>query len=130
MQGEEQKAYLPKLSIDGNNWVMYRDGLIWGMKQNTIKEHIATDTLPTTYIVKGKVGGLDPLERWERKELAICTALGNSMPDEAFSQIKDTELVKEAWDILKSTYQDHMAALVVDCMKVFWDIKCLEGGNV
>ncbi len=57
-------------------------------------------------------------------------ALGNSMLDEAFSQIKDTELVKEAWDILKSTYQECMAMLVVDHMKVFWDIKCLEGGNV
>src|SRR5216683_2191947 len=109
MQGEEQKAYLPKLSIDGDNWVMYRDCIIWVMKQNTIKEHIATNTPPTTYISKGKVSGLEPLERWEHEEHAICTAQGNSMLDKAFSQIKDIELVKEAWDILKSVYQDHMA---------------------
>ena len=130
MQGKEQKAYLPKLDIEGNNWVMYRDCLIWIMKQSSIKDHIANNSPPTAYLAKGKIGGLESQERWECEEHAIHTALGNSMPDEAFSQIKDTELVKEAWDILKSTYQDHMAALVVDCMKVFWDIKCLEGGNV
>src|SRR6266853_5130948 len=109
---------------------MYQDRIIWVMKQNTIKEHIATDTPPTTYIAKGKVSGLEPLERWEREEHAIRTALGNSMPDKAFSQIKDTESVKEAWDIPKSAYQDCIATLVVDHIKAFRDIKCLEGGNV
>jgi len=52
------------------------------------------------------------------------------MPDKAFSQIKDTESVKDAWDILKSVYKDHMAVLVADHMKAFWDIKYPEGGNL
>ena len=52
------------------------------------------------------------------------------MPDEAFNQIKDTESVKEAWDILKSAYEDRTAALVSDRMKAFRNTKCPEGGNI
>jgi hypothetical protein len=52
------------------------------------------------------------------------------MPDEAFNQIKDTESVKDTWDILKSAYEDCTAMLVSDCMKAFQDTKCQEGGNI
>jgi hypothetical protein len=130
MQSEEQKAYLPKLDIAGDNWVTYRDRLLWIMKGSTIKEHIASDSPSATYTARGKVGGLDAPERWECEEYTIRAALGNSMPDEAFSLIKDTESVKDAWAILKSTYEDHTAALVSDRMRVFRDTKCPEGGNI
>ena len=130
MQGEEQKAYLPKLDIEGDNWVMYQDHLIWIMKQSSIKDHIANDSPPAAYLVKGKIGGLESQERWEHEEHTICMALGNSMPDDAFAQIKDTDSVKDTWDVLKSMYKDHTAMLVADRMKVFQDIKCPEGGNI
>jgi len=119
MQSEEQKAYLPKLDIAGDNWVTYWDRLLWIMKGNTIKEHVTNDSPSAAYTVKGKVGRLEPTERWECEEYAICVTLGNSMPDEAFSLIKDTELVKDAWAVLKSTYEDRMAALVSDRMRAF-----------
>jgi hypothetical protein len=130
MQSEEQKVHLPKLDIEGDNWVMYRDRLLWTMKQFSMKDHIANDSPPAAYTAKGTVRGLASADRWERKEHLIRTALGNSMPDKAFNQIKDTESVKEAWDILRSVYEDHMAALVSDCMKAFRNTKCLEGGNI
>jgi len=84
------------LDIEGNNWVMYWDRLVWTMKQSSIKDHIANDSPPTAYLAKGKISRLESQERWEHEEHTIRTALGNSMPDEAFSQIKDTESVKEA----------------------------------
>jgi gag-polypeptide of LTR copia-type len=130
MQGEEQKVFLPKLDIEGDNWVMYRDRLLWTMKHNNIKIHITNETAPADYISKGKVGSLEPQEQWECEEYSIRQVLGNTMPDKAFSQIKDTDSVKDAWDILKSAYQDCTAALVADHMKTFRDTKCLEGGNV
>jgi hypothetical protein len=64
------------------------------------------------------------------KEYTIRTALGNSMPNKAFSLIKDIESVKDAWAILKSTYEDHTAVLVLDHMQAFQDTKCPEGGNI
>jgi hypothetical protein len=60
MQGEEQKAYMPKLSIKGKNWIMYRDHILWVMKQNQIREHIAANVPSATYISKGTVGGITP----------------------------------------------------------------------
>ncbi len=60
MQGEEQKAYLPKLDIEGDNWVMYQDHLIWIMKQSSIKDHIANNSPPVAYLTRGKVGRLEP----------------------------------------------------------------------
>ena len=130
MQSEEQKAHLPKLDIEGDNWVTYRDRLLWTMKQFSIKDHIANDSPPAAYTAKGTVGGLAPADRWERKEHSIHMVLGNTMPDEAFTQIKETESVKAAWDILKSMYEDRTAVLVADRMKAFRDSKCKEGGNI
>ena len=130
MQSEEQKAHLPKLDIEGDNWVMYRDRLLWTMKQFSMKDHIANNSPPAAYTAKGTVRSLTPTDRWEREEHLIRTALGNSMPDEAFNQIKDTESVKEAWDILKSAYEDCTTALVSDRMKAFRNTKCPEGGNI
>ena len=60
MQGEEQKAYLSKLNIEGNNWVMYQDHLLWTMKCNNIKEHTTDNTPPQAYIQMGKIGSLEP----------------------------------------------------------------------
>ena len=85
MQSEEQKAHLPKLDIEGDNWVMYRDRLLWTMKQFSMKDHIANDSPPAAYTAKGTVGGLTSTDRWECEEHLIRTALGNSMPDEAFN---------------------------------------------
>jgi hypothetical protein len=130
MQSKEQKAHLPKLDIEGDNWVMYWDCLLWTMKQFSMKDHIANDSPPAAYTAKGTVGGLTPTDSWEHEEHLIRTMLGNSMLDEAFNQIKDTESVKDAWDILRSAYEDHMAALVSDHMKAFQNTKCLEGGNI
>ena len=100
------------------------------MKQFSMKDHIANDSPPAAYTAKGTVGSLTPADRWERKEHLICTTLGNSMLDEAFNQIKDTKLVKDAWDILRSAYKDHTAALLSDRMKAFQNTKCPEGGNI
>jgi hypothetical protein len=96
MQSEEQKAHLPKLDIEGDNWVTYLDRLLWTMKQFSIKDHIVNDSPPAAYTVKGTVGGLTPTDRWEHEEHSIHMALGNTMPDEAFIQIKETESVKAA----------------------------------
>ena len=63
MQGKEQKAYLPKLDIEGNNWVIYWNHLLWTLKHNNIKEYIANDSLPQSYTNKGKVGSLKLQER-------------------------------------------------------------------
>jgi hypothetical protein len=65
MQSEEQKAHLPKLDIEGNNWVMYQDRLLWTMKQFSMKDHIANDSPPAAYTAKGTVGGLTSADRWE-----------------------------------------------------------------
>jgi hypothetical protein len=96
MQGKEQKVFLPKLDIKGDNWVMYHDCLLWTMKHNNIKIHTTHERPPTDYVSKGKVGRLEPEERWECEEYTIRQALGNTMPDEAFLQIKDTDSVKAA----------------------------------
>jgi hypothetical protein len=63
-----------------------------------------------TYTAKGKVSGLEPKERWEHEEHSIGQVLGNSIPDEVFLQIKDTESVKDAWNI---AYEDRTAAVRV-----------------
>jgi len=62
---------LPKLDIEGDNWVMYRDRLLWTMKQFSMKDHIANDSPPAAYTAKGTVGSLTPTDRWEREDVTL-----------------------------------------------------------
>jgi hypothetical protein len=95
------QVQVPKLSPDSANWVIYHDRLKWAMQTNSSNAH-ASDTSPTqAYTTLGMIGGLAPDACWEKEENAIKQVLGSTLPNTAFSRIKASANVHDAWEILK-----------------------------
>ena len=126
----EDKIQVPKLSADGANWVDYRDRLLWLLESHSIEEHIQHDTLPTSYTTLGKIGGLEPLERWRKEEFAIRQVIGPSIPSSAFTRVKSNKSVKSVWEALKQIYEEKTRALVADLIRRFRNTRCGENDDV
>jgi len=47
-----------KLSLDGSNWVTYRDRLKWAMQTNTFDAHAGVDSPSVDYLALGTIGGI------------------------------------------------------------------------
>ena len=90
----EDKITIPKLTADGSNWVDYRDRVIWLLESHSIDDHIEHDSPPTGYTALGKIGGLEPAERWRKEEVSIKQVIGPSIPTGTFTRIKSHKTVK------------------------------------
>jgi hypothetical protein len=126
----KQKVTVPKLTADGTNWVDYCDQLLWLLELQHIETHIADDSMPTLYTTQGKVGGLEPQERWMKEEMAIRQVIGASVPSAAFAQIKGQKTVKGTWAVLKKLYEEKTCGLAADLMWRFWNTKCGENDSI
>jgi len=130
-QDEQQMPIqVPKLSLDGSNWVVYHNRLIWAMQTNTFTDHVAADTPTMAYTAIGDVGGLTPDACWAKEENAIKLVLGSMLPDTAFNRIKTTANVCDAWEILKWVYEEQSKALVVDIIQKFQNKHCDEDKSI
>jgi hypothetical protein len=86
MAQEESKmqVQVPKLSLDGANWVIYCNRLKWAMQTNSFNT-CASDTSPTqVYTTLGTIGGLTLDACWEKEENTIKQVLGLMLPDTAW----------------------------------------------
>jgi hypothetical protein len=126
----DDKFNVPKLSIDGANWVDYRDRVLWLLESQNIEAHIADDSMPSSYTTQGKVGGLEPQDRWTKEEQVIRQVIGPSVPSAAFARIKGQKTVKGAWTTLKKIYEEKTRGLAADLMRRFRNTKCGENDNV
>jgi hypothetical protein len=67
----KMQVQVPKLSLDGANWVIYCNRLKWAMQTNSFNVYVS-DTSPTqAYTTLGVIGGLAPEVHWEKEENAI-----------------------------------------------------------
>jgi len=126
----EERVNVPKLTHDGSNWVDYRDRVLWLLESQNIDAHIADDTMLTSYTTDGKIGGLEPPERWKKEETVIRQVIGPSVPPTAFARIKGQKTVKGAWETLKRIYEEKTRGLATDLMRRFRNTRCGENDSV
>jgi gag-polypeptide of LTR copia-type len=122
----KMQVQVPKLSLDGSNWVIYHDRLKWAMQTNSFNTHVS-DTSPTqAYTTLGVIGGLTPDAHWEKEENTIKQVLRLMLPDTAFNRIKALANVDNAWEILRCIYEERSKALVADLIRRFQNKHCDE----
>src|SRR6266581_603348 len=126
----DERVNVPKLTHDGSNWVDYRDRVLWLLESQNIDAHIEDDTMPTSYTSDGKIGGLEPPERWKKEETVIRQVIGPSVPPAAFARIKGQKTVKGAWETLKRIYEEKTRGLATDLMRRFRNTRCGENDSV
>jgi hypothetical protein len=126
----KMQVQVPKLSLDGANWVIYHNRLKWAMQTNSFNAHVQ-DTSPTqAYTTLGTIGGLTPDACWEKEENAIKQVLRSMLPDTAFNRIKASANVHDTWEILRHVYEEQSKALVADLIWRFQNKCCDEDKSV
>src|SRR6267142_376507 len=119
-----------KLSLDGSNWVTYRDRLKWAMQTNTFDSHAGADSPPADYLALSTVGGVTTVVQWAKEENAIRLILGSTLPNTAFNRIKMMANVHNAWEILKWVFEEWSKVLVTDVIWRFQNKHCEEDKSV
>jgi hypothetical protein len=92
----KMQVQVPKLSLDGANWVIYHNRLKWAIWTNSFNAHVS-DTSPTQVCTTlGTIDGLTPDTCWEKEENAIKQVLRSMLPDTAFNRIKASANIYDA----------------------------------
>jgi len=90
MAQEEQwmPIQVPKLSLDGSNWVVYYVRLKWAMQTNSFEDHARANSPLADYLAAGTIGNVTVQARWMKEENVIRLVLGSILPDTTFNRIK------------------------------------------
>src|SRR6266850_32221 len=121
---------VPKLSLDGSNWVVYCDRLKWAMQTNNFDNHAGEDSPLADYLATGTIGSVTTQAQWMKEENTIRLALGSTLLDTTFNRIKATANVHNAWEILKWVFEEWSKALVTDVIQRFRNKRCKEDESV
>jgi hypothetical protein len=124
------KQNIPKLAVDGSNWVIFRDRLLWVLDTNSLSEHLAHDTIPTSYTNAGPVGSLQPDERWRKEEGLVRQIIGATIPDTAFNRVKGCTNAKDTWTALKKIYEERTRSLMANMMRCLRNKRCGDSDNL
>ena len=127
---EETKISVPKLAADGSNWVIYRDRMVWAMDSWDLADHLTNDTMPAAYGAAGTIGGVTAPTRWAAGERTVKHAIAASVPDSVFNKIKSSTRAKDAWDVLKASFEGRSQMITVDLRRKIQSLKCGEDENV
>jgi hypothetical protein len=89
-------AHIPKLDIDGSNWVIFKDRFLFAAAAASLKGHIddigkppvnpvPTSRAPLTEEQKGAMIEYSAsLTKWEMRENIVKQALASAIPDSLF----------------------------------------------
>jgi hypothetical protein len=121
----KMQVQVPKLSLDGANWVIYHNRLKWAMQTNSFNAHASDTSLTQAYTTLGMIGGLTSDVHWKKEENAIKQVLGSTLPDTAVNRIKASANVHDTWEILRHVYEERSKALVTDLIQRFQN-KCYD----
>ena len=102
---DENRMTLPKLAVDGSNWVTYRDCVLWMIRLRQCLDHFSSASITPTYTAAGDINGVSPAAHWANEESTIMTLILASVPDHVFNCIKTKMNSFEVWNTIKAIYQ-------------------------
>ena len=128
--GDESWIVIPKLQVDGSNWVVYRDWMVWAMNSRTLSEHLTNVSMPAVYAAAGAINGVDALTCWALSEATVKQAIAASVPDSFFNHVKTKMRAKDVWDALKDLFKGRSQMIVMDLHRKLQALKCREDEDI
>jgi hypothetical protein len=129
MSNNQNSITLPKLVIDGSNWITFRDRVHWAMESHEWELHLTHGSTPAEYTNIGNVNGVSPDRRWKLEEDSVKEVLASALPDQIFNQIKSKRTVFAIWTTLKTLYEDRTEMITTDLGLKFQAIKLPADGD-
>ena len=86
--GDNLKLSVTKLIVDGSNWVMYCDCMLWAVGSHNLAMHLTEATITQEYLDAGNVGILTLELHWDLDQHIVKQLIGTSVPDSVLNNIK------------------------------------------
>jgi len=116
---------IPKLEVDGSNWVIFKDRFLFAAAAASLKGHIdGTGKLPENPIPTSRG------PKWEMEENIIKQALASVIPDSLFVEVRRKETALSMWDAIKNQREKKSRMVTVDMRRRLQSEKCQEHGDV
>ena len=112
--GDNLKLSVTKLIVDGSNWVMYCDCMLWAVGSCNLAMHLTEATITQEYLDAGNVGILMPQLCWDLDQRIVKQLISTSVPNSVFNNIKTGATAKDVWDELKKQYEGCTTLILVD----------------
>ena len=136
-------VHIPKLEVDGSNWVIFKDRFLFAAAAAALKGHIdGTDVSPVmpviaptreplTEIQTDKLTEYEKLRtKWDMEENILKQALASVIPDSLFIEVRRKETALAMWDAVKGQREKKSRMVTVDMRRKIQSEKCSEQGDV
>ena len=135
-------AHIPKLEVDGSNWVIFKDHFLYTTAAGSLKGHIdgtgkppvnpvLTPCEPLTEDQKLAMSEYSTLlTKWEMEENIVKQALASVIPDSLFIEVRRMETTLSMWDAVRNQREKKSRMVTMDMHQKLQSEKCNEQGDV
>ena len=134
---------LLKLSVDGANWIVFRDRFVFAADAASLLNHIdGKGSVPTELFPKtaGMTMSADQTTKWadyetEKKiwyqgEAVVKQGIAGAIPDSLFIKVGKLMTAKGMWDAVKAVRETRSQMVQVEMRRKLQDEHCDEAGDV
>ena len=135
-------THIPKLEVDGSNWVIFKDHFLFAAAAASLKGHIdgskkspaspmlipsgpLTEDQKVAMIEYGKL-----LTKWEMEENIVKQALALVIPDSLFIEVRKMEMALSMWNAVRNQREKKSQMVTIDMHRKLQSEKCNEQGDV
>ena len=134
--------HIPKLEVDGSNWVIFKDRFLFAAAAASLKGHIdgtgkppvnpvLTPCEPLTEDQKLVINEYNTLlMKWEMEENIVKQALASVIPDSLFIEVRRKETATLMWDAVRDQREKKSRMVTIDMRRKLQSEKCNEQGDV
>ena len=135
---------IPRLSVDGRNWVIYRERLTLSVAARGLSGHLTrTKKRPIEPKDKEEPDGMiiaadqkdvdmynDAIGPWVLNEAIVLQQITSTIPDSLYLKIKRKNTMCKAWNLLKKDFESRSKMFVIDLRKRLQEQHCDDNGNI
>jgi hypothetical protein len=143
---------LPKLALDGSNWVLYKDKFELAIDACGLADHIdGTGSLLVAPIAPGPPAAAvltaaeqataaayavdleayrKAVKLWTSGEAIIRQGIAGTVPDSVYMETRKKGTAGEMWQAVISRYETRSRMVMVDMRRKLQDERCAEGSDV
>ena len=118
--------HIPKLEVDGSNWVIFKDCFLFAAAAASLKGHIdgtgkpPVNPVPTPCepLMEDQKLAINEyntlLTKWEMEENIVKQALASVIPDSLFIEVRRKETATLMWDAVRDQREKKSRMVTID----------------
>jgi hypothetical protein len=116
---------VPKLEINGSNWVIFQTRLKWALEDKQVFGH-----LDGTAIKPADTEDDEIKEKWQKNKTKARQLLAQKLYDSTLTKLLHETTVAEMWSIITQEYSVKSGHVVAAMTTSFNTLKCADNANV